>query len=61
MPCSVTSVDVVEAVKLQTNQELDKRNIDMPEIREAGNFSVTVKLHPEVTAAFTLVVQGIRE
>jgi large subunit ribosomal protein L9 len=46
---------------MQTNQELDKRNIDLPEIREAGNFPVTVKLHPEVTASFTLVVQGVRE
>lgn len=58
---SVTSADVVEAVKLQTNQDLDKKTIEMDDIRETGNHTIAVKLHPEVTASFTLVVQGVRE
>jgi len=57
---SVTAQDVVEAVKLQTNQDLDKRLIEMDDIRETGNYTVSVKLHPEVTATFQLVVQGDR-
>ncbi|KAK3274824.1 Plastid ribosomal protein L9 [Cymbomonas tetramitiformis] len=58
---SVTSADVVDAVKLQTNQELDKKNIEMDDIRETGTFDIRVKLHPEVTASFQLVVQGVRD
>lgn len=58
---SVTAADVCEAVKLQTNQDLDKKTIEMGDIRETGNHSISVKLHPEVTATFTLVVVGLRE
>lgn len=57
----MTAKDVVEAVKMQTSQELDTRTLEVPEIREVGSYSVTCKLHPEVVAIFTLVVQGIRE
>lgn len=58
---SVTAADIVEAVKLQTNQDLDKKTIEMGEIRTVGNHTISVKLHPEVTATFTLVVAGVRE
>lgn len=57
---SVTSQDVVEAVKLQTNQDLDKRTIEVADIREVGTFPVVVKLHPEVSANFDLLVVGVR-
>ena len=57
---SVTSADVIEAVKLQTNQDLDKRTIIMEEVREVGTYPITVKLHPEVSANFDLVVEGVR-
>lgn len=57
---SVTALDVVEAVKLQTDQDLDKRTIEMDEIREVGTYDIVVKLHPEVVAKFSLIVNGVR-
>jgi len=57
---SVTSQDVVDAVKLQTNQDLDKKTVEVADIREVGTFPVVVKLHPEVSATFDLVVEGVR-
>lgn len=56
---SVTAQDVVEAVKMQTTQTLDKKIVDCPEIREAGTYTVRAKLHPEVVAEFKLVVKGV--
>mmetsp|Transcript_6106 Transcript_6106/g.8277 ORF Transcript_6106/g.8277 Transcript_6106/m.8277 type:complete len:198 (-) Transcript_6106:122-715(-) len=57
---SVTAQDIVDAVKLQTNQDLDKKTIEVPDIREAGTYPISVKLHPEVTATFQLLVVGVR-
>eukprot|EP00242_Pyramimonas_sp_CCMP2087_P012205 CAMPEP_0198212500 /NCGR_PEP_ID=MMETSP1445-20131203/26377_1 /TAXON_ID=36898 /ORGANISM="Pyramimonas sp., Strain CCMP2087" /LENGTH=198 /DNA_ID=CAMNT_0043886957 /DNA_START=82 /DNA_END=678 /DNA_ORIENTATION=+ len=58
---SVTAADVVEAVKLQTDQDLDTRTIEMDDqIREVGTYAIVVKLHPEVLAKFSLIVIGVR-
>ena len=54
---SVTTQDVVDAVKQQTSKELDKKTITVPDINEVGTYDVSVKLHPEVTGAFKLEVQ----
>lgn len=54
---SVTTQDVVDAVKQQTSKELDKKAITVPDINEVGTYDVSVKLHPEVTGAFKLEVQ----
>jgi len=54
---SVTAQDVVDVVKAQTNQELDKKTITVPDVSELGTYACSVKLHPEVTATFNLVVQ----
>ena len=54
---SVTTQDVVDAVKQQTSKELDKKAMTVPDISEVGTYEVTVKLHPEVTGKFNLEVQ----
>ena len=53
---SVSAQDVVDAVQQQTTKTLDKRAITVPEIKTLGTYEVQVKLHPQVTATFQLVV-----
>ena len=54
---SVTTGDVVEAIKMQTGRELDRRDVTLPDIKTLGTYDATVKLHPEVFGAFKVVVQ----
>ncbi len=53
---SVTSMDIAEAMKAQ-GVTIDKRKIVLDEpIKRLGDFTVTVKLHADVTADFKLSV-----
>ena len=53
---SVTSMDIAEAMKAQ-GVTVDKRKIVLEEpIKRLGDFTVTVKLHADVTAEFKLSV-----
>lgn len=54
---SVTTQDVVEAIRMQTGRELDKKAVTLPEIKTLGSYETTVRLHPEVLGAFKVVVQ----
>ena len=55
---SVTPADIVESLRASTNLELDRRVIDLSEpIRELGAFTVSVKLHVDVTAELRVVVE----
>lgn len=47
---TVTSQEVVDAIKAITNQEVDRRGITLPEISRLGFYKAQVKIHPEVTA-----------
>ncbi|GAB7041306.1 MULTISPECIES: 50S ribosomal protein L9 [Catenuloplanes] len=54
---SVTPADVVSAIKAAGGPSIDRRRLDLPaHIKSVGAYSVGVKLHPEVTAKFTLNV-----
>ena len=53
----MTTQEVVDAIEQQTGRQIDKRLVSLPEIKETGTFSATVKLHPEVTGDFKVVVQ----
>jgi large subunit ribosomal protein L9 len=53
---SVTSMDIAEAMKAQ-GVAIDKRKIVLDEpIKRLGDYTVTVKLHTDVTADFKLSV-----
>ncbi|EFN53215.1 hypothetical protein CHLNCDRAFT_25930 [Chlorella variabilis] len=54
---SVTTSELVEAIRMQTGRELDKKAVTLPEIKTLGTFDASVKLHPEVTGFFKVVVQ----
>ncbi len=54
---SVTSGDVVEAVTSAGGPKLDRRRIELTEpIKLVGQHTVSVRLHPEVTASITVDV-----
>ncbi|CAG9465684.1 unnamed protein product [Pedinophyceae sp. YPF-701] len=53
---TVTAEEICETVYNQTSQQLDKRGMSVPAISSLGTYDITIKLHPEVTAAFQVVV-----
>ena len=55
---SVTTSDVVSAIKKAGGPNLDKRTVELPKahIKALGSHAVTVRLHPEVSAALSLSV-----
>lgn len=54
---SVTTQEIADAIYQQTSQQLDKSKFTIPEIKALGTYDVQVKLHPEVTGTFKVVVQ----
>lgn len=54
---SVTPQEVSEAVYQQTGRQINKEDIEVPDIKTTGSFDVSAKLHPEVTGKFKVVVQ----
>lgn len=52
---------MVDAIEAQTSRKLDKRLIDLPDIKKLGTYEVTIKLHPNVTGRFKVVVQKEKE
>lgn len=58
---SITTTEIVDAVKSAGGPLLDKRKIELPgTIKITGGHQVQIKLHPEVTAKFTLNVVGAK-
>ncbi|GAA5189171.1 50S ribosomal protein L9 [Rugosimonospora acidiphila] len=54
---SVTPAEVVAAVRSAGGPDLDRRRVELPgHIKTTGSYQVQVKLHPEVTAKFSLNV-----
>lgn len=53
---SVTAQEVVDAIKMQTGRELDKKVVTLPEIKTLGSYEASVKLHPEVSGFFKVIV-----
>ena len=53
---TVTNGDVAEVIEESTKKEIDRRDILVPEIHCTGKYTVTVKLHSEVTAEINLEV-----
>lgn len=50
---SVTSAEIVDAVKAAGGPTLDRRRLELPShIKSLGAYPVSIRLHPEVTAKF---------
>lgn len=55
---AVSSKEIAQAAKEQLNMELDKKKLILPNpIKTVGTTSVSVKLHPQVTAELKVVVK----
>ena len=55
---SVTALDVAEGLAAQ-GYRIDRRRIQLEQpIKSMGEFSVSIKLHQEVTAALKVIVEG---
>jgi large subunit ribosomal protein L9 len=56
----VSPADIAAAVKAAGGPELDRRRIEIKNpIKTVGAHQVTVRLHPEVTAALDVLVTGV--
>ena len=56
---SITSAEIVDAVKSAGGPTLDRRRLELAApIKTTGSYKVQVKLHPEVTATFPVNVVG---
>lgn len=59
---SITSMDIAEAIKEQTGEEIDKRKVELDKpIKETGVFDVEIKLFTDVSAKVEIKVEGSKE
>lgn len=57
---SVSSKEIAEAAKAQLDFDIDKKKIQLTNpIKAVGITSVTIKLHPKVSAELKVVVEGV--
>jgi large subunit ribosomal protein L9 len=48
---TVTSQDIADMIKEQAGIEVDRRGVEVPDVKTTGNYQAEVKLHPEVIAS----------
>lgn len=53
---AITSKDVAEFIKAQHNVTVDKKKIVMDTIKNAGTFTIEVKLYPEISTKMKVIV-----
>jgi large subunit ribosomal protein L9 len=56
---SVTTADVVDAVRAQTGIELDRRQLESDAIKTLGQHTVTARLHADVAFPITIDVVSV--
>lgn len=54
---SVTSKEISEKLS-QMGFQIDKKKIDCPALKEVGEYKISIKLHPKVTATIAVKVIG---
>ena len=53
---SVTSKEVAEALKEQTGIEIDRRKLQMDQIKAYGSYEIPVKLYAEISGKVNVIV-----
>lgn len=53
---TVTTQEVADAILAATKQEVDRRNITLPDVHQLGSYKAEIKLHPEVVATLEITV-----
>ena len=54
--CAIVLVDILTSEMAATKKEIDRRDITVPDIHSLGSYSVSIKLHPEVSAEINIEV-----
>lgn len=54
---SITTADIADALARDKHIVIDKRKIEGDPIKELGSRQVSIKLHPEVTAQVTVLIE----
>jgi len=55
---TVTAPELVALIKNVTGLEVDRRDVEIPDINKLGTYPVEIKLHVEVTATVNVIVQA---
>ncbi len=55
---TVTAPELVALIKNVTGLDVDRRDVEIPDINKLGTYAVEIKLHPEVTATVNVIVQA---
>jgi large subunit ribosomal protein L9 len=58
---SITTRDIVDAIKEKHNIEIERRRVDMENIKSLGKQSVKVRVYPGVVATLNVVVERLLE
>ncbi len=53
----MTPAEIVDAIFQQTGRQLDRKDVELPDMPSLGTYQASIKLHPEVTGSFNVVVQ----
>ena len=53
---TVTTAEVAEVIKSVTAQDIDKRDITIPDVAKIGTYRAELKLHPEVVVTVEIEV-----
>ena len=53
----MTTQEIVDAIFQQTGRQLEKKDVELPEISTVGTYQASIRLHPEVLGTFNVVVQ----
>ncbi len=56
---TVTNAEVAEVIQQMAAIEVDRREIELPEISKIGEYTAKVKLHPEVVADVNISVEAL--
>lgn len=54
---SVTAQEIADALKAQYGVQVEKRRVEVPNIRNAGDYTASVWLYPGITAEMTVRVE----
>ena len=55
---TVTNQDIADVILQASGQDIDRRTLSVEDIKQIGEYSVEIKLHPEVTATIRLQVSA---
>lgn len=53
----MTKQEIVDAIYQQTGRSIADMELTLPDIKTLGTYECNLKLHPEVTATFNILIQ----